>query len=215
MDLVPSAPGANPNIPPSTAEALERLSLNSAWGTSAAPAFARGAPSGTSQIGDNAETSSQTDSEAEETSAAHTLLPGNARSMGRSIGGSSSLYDDDRLAGSPLPEAIGNSGPSAPHDSGIDTVASCLVELLQSLPEPLIPADLYGACIEAGGVSRAAALEALEILPPGNLNVLVYLLAFLREAIECGATSAQRVAQVFGRVLLRPPSYDRSARSYE
>ncbi|KAJ1643505.1 hypothetical protein LPJ64_004731 [Coemansia asiatica] len=221
MELIPNTAGTNPGIPPTTAEALERLSLNNAWGSSvaataaAAPVLERETPSSGMPTSESLETSSQTDSEIDETSAAHTLLPSNVRSVNRSIGGTSSLYDDDRLTGSPLPETIGNSGLSAPHDSGIDTVASCLVELLQSLPEPLIPTDLYNACIEAGGVSRAAALEALEILPPGNLNVLVYLLAFLREAIECGATSAQRVAQVFGRVLLRPSSCDRSSRDYE
>ncbi|KAI9503124.1 Endonuclease/exonuclease/phosphatase [Coemansia spiralis] len=87
----------------------------------------------------------------------------------------------------------------------VDTVASCLIDLFRSIPEPLVPLEMYTACIEAGGISRAAALEALEDLAPGNLNILVYLLAFLREAIEQGATSAQRVAQVFSRVLLRPP----------
>ncbi|KAJ2823418.1 hypothetical protein IWW50_003791, partial [Coemansia erecta] len=61
------------------------------------------------------------------------------------------------------------------------------------------------ACIEAGGHSRAAALEALEVLPPGNLNVLVYLLAFLRETVERGATAAARVARVFAPALLRAP----------
>ncbi|KAJ2223097.1 hypothetical protein H4R99_007035 [Coemansia sp. RSA 1722] len=204
MELIPNVTtGAATGIPPSAAEALGRLSLNNRLDVSTADSSAPAA------------TGSSSESEIDETSAAHTLLPGNARSMSRSIGGSSMLLDDDRLAGSPLPEAIGNSGLSAPHDAGIDTVAGCLVELLQSLPEPLIPTEMYGACIEAGGVSRAAALEALEILPPGNLNVLVYLLAFLREAIECGATSAQRVAQVFGRVLLRPPRYDRSLQSFE
>ncbi|KAJ2547597.1 hypothetical protein EV175_005156 [Coemansia sp. RSA 1933] len=117
--------------------------------------------------------------------------------------------NDERLAGSPLPEAIGNIARTAPHDMGVDTVASCLVDLLRSLPEPLVPLELYGACIEAGGISRAATLEALEDLAPENLNVLIYLLAFLRDAVEKGATSAQRVAQVFAKALLRPPP-DRS-----
>ncbi|KAJ2883801.1 hypothetical protein FB639_002098, partial [Coemansia asiatica] len=143
---------------------------SAAAAAAAAPVLERETPSSGMPTSESLETSSQTDSEIDETSAAHTLLPSNVRSVNRSIGGTSSLYDDDRLTGSPLPETIGNSGLSAPHDSGIDTVASCLVELLQSLPEPLIPTDLYNACIEAGGVSRAAALEALEILPPGNLN---------------------------------------------
>ncbi|KAJ2490713.1 hypothetical protein IWW37_002915 [Coemansia sp. RSA 2050] len=105
----------------------------------------------------------------------------------------------------PPPEAIASAAMAAPHDAGVDTVASCLVTFFASLPEPLIPTNLYAGCIEAGGVSRVAALEALEVLPPGNLNVLVYLLAFLREAIERGATTTQRVAQVFAEALLRPP----------
>ncbi|KAJ1896931.1 hypothetical protein LPJ81_004636 [Coemansia sp. IMI 209127] len=112
---------------------------------------------------------------------------------------------NERLAGSPLPEAIANATLAAPHDVGVDTVASCLIDLLRSLPEPLVPMELYSACVEAGGISRAAALEALEDLAPENLNVLIYLLAFLRDAIEKGATSAQRVAQVFSKALLRPP----------
>ncbi|KAJ1733165.1 hypothetical protein LPJ72_003010 [Coemansia sp. Benny D160-2] len=114
--------------------------------------------------------------------------------------------NEERLVGSPLPESIVNVALALPHDGGVDTVASCLVDLLRSLPEPLIPFSLYSACIEAGAISRAAALEALEDLAPENLNVLIYLLAFLRDAVEKGATSAQRVAQVFAKVVLRAPS---------
>ncbi|KAJ2788210.1 hypothetical protein GGI15_000015 [Coemansia interrupta] len=183
---------------PSTAEALEHLSLGNI---------------GESSLTNDSGTNSNSDSETDAASVGHTLLPGNSRSI---AGGNSLLLSTaEGLAGSPLPEAIGNIALSAPHDAGVDTVANSLVELLQSLPEPLIPSDLYSACIEAGGVSRAATLEALEVLPPGNLNVLVYLLAFLREAIERGATSAQRVAQVFSRVLLRPPMYDLGPHDYE
>ncbi|KAJ2802042.1 hypothetical protein H4R20_003431 [Coemansia guatemalensis] len=108
------------------------------------------------------------------------------------------------LAGAPLPEAI--DGQTAAHDVGVDSVATCLVELLGALPAPLIPAELYSACIEAGALSRAAALEAVEELPPANLTVLVYLLAFLRDAVERGAASARRVAHVFAAVLLRAPA---------
>ncbi|KAJ2451010.1 hypothetical protein EV183_003904 [Coemansia sp. RSA 2336] len=111
----------------------------------------------------------------------------------------------DMWAGNPLPESIA-ARSALPHDAGVDTVASCLIELLRSLPEPLIPEPLFAACIEAGGISRAAALEALEVLAPGNLNVLVYLLAFLREVVERGAASAARIACVFSRALLRPPA---------
>ncbi|PIA13658.1 DNase I-like protein, partial [Coemansia reversa NRRL 1564] len=88
---------------------------------------------------------------------------------------------------------------------GVDSVATCLVEFFGALPAPLIPAELYAACIEAGALSRAAALEAVEELAPANLTVLVYLLAFLRDAVERGAASARRVARVFAVVLLRAP----------
>ncbi|KAJ2005252.1 Type II inositol 1,4,5-trisphosphate 5-phosphatase, partial [Coemansia thaxteri] len=114
-------------------------------------------------------------------------------------------HSGDQAATSTLPETIVSAALAAPHDTGTDTVAGCLVSFFASLPEPLVPAELYDACVEAGGMSRAAALEALEVLPPGNLNVLVYLLAFLREAIERGATTPQRVGQVFAGALLRPP----------
>ncbi|KAJ2610825.1 hypothetical protein H4S08_003447 [Coemansia sp. RSA 1365] len=107
------------------------------------------------------------------------------------------------LTGAPLPEAI--DGQTAAHDVGVDSVATCLVELFGALPAPLIPAELYAACIEAGALSRAAALEAVEELAPANLTVLVYLLAFLRDAVERGAASARRVARVFSVVLLRAP----------
>ncbi|KAJ1887461.1 hypothetical protein LPJ66_009105 [Kickxella alabastrina] len=111
--------------------------------------------------------------------------------------------------------AVGNGGSGSsssstvavsalPHDIGIDTACGCLVDLFRSLPEPLVPFDMYAACVEAGGVSRAAALEALEILAPGRLNVLVYLLAFLRECVERGAVTRRRVARVFAQVILRP-----------
>ncbi|KAJ2700762.1 hypothetical protein H4218_001851 [Coemansia sp. IMI 209128] len=157
---------SNMDMAPSTAEALERLSMEP-W--TAAHSYAQDAVS---------------DEEEEEVTAIE-RVPG--------------------MEALPPPEAIASAATAAPHDAGVDTVATCLVALFASLPEPLIPTDLYASCIEAGGVSRVAALEALEVLPPGNLNVLVYLLAFLREAVERGATTTQRVAQVFAEALLRPP----------
>ncbi|KAJ2713651.1 hypothetical protein H4R23_005929 [Coemansia sp. Cherry 401B] len=164
------------NHAPTTAEALERLSLN-AWTPPNHSTTAEDTP--------HRQADSDSDSGGE-----HAFHP-------------SSVPGSVELAGTPLPETI--AAQTNPHDTGVDTVASCLVELLRALPEPLIPVELYAACIESGGLSRAAALEALEVLPAGNLNVLVYLLAFLREAVERGATSATRVASVFSRALLHPP----------
>ncbi|KAJ2776460.1 hypothetical protein H4R18_005663, partial [Coemansia javaensis] len=71
---------------------------------------------------------------------------------------------------------------------------------------PLVPTELYALCVEAGGISRPAALEALETIPPARLNVLVYLLAFLREAVDRGAALPHHVAAVFAPALLRPPA---------
>ncbi|KAJ2211580.1 hypothetical protein EV179_005391 [Coemansia sp. RSA 487] len=184
----------------STTEALERLSLGP-WNPDATVAHehmsslsAQEQANQQQRRHSNAETGSDTESDYGD--------PEDLLVAPLAVGSSS----DERLAGSPLPEVIANATLAAPHDVGVDTVASCLIDLIRSLPEPLVPFELYGACIEAGGISRAAALEALEDLAPENLNVLIYLLAFLREAIEKGATSAQRVAQVFAKALLRAPS---------
>ncbi|KAI8321878.1 DNase I-like protein [Martensiomyces pterosporus] len=181
---------------PSTTEALERLSLGP-WNTARTDPAANPANGGhgtTAEAlgeGDNSRMSmSDSDSIPADQGGGNTLL------LASNPGG---------LAGSPLPEAISSAALAAPHDVGVDTVASCLVDLFSSLPEPLISADLYNACIEAGGISRAAALEAVEVLPPGSFNVILYLLAFLRVAVESGATSTQCIAHVFAKVLLRPP----------
>ncbi|KAJ2159234.1 hypothetical protein GGF46_003164 [Coemansia sp. RSA 552] len=206
---------------PSTAEALERLSLNT-WEPVGEPLRGReGHQAAASTTAMNAghvgaqperrlSSDAETDSAVESSESA---AEGGSMHRGESghlfLPTTTTTSSFRELAGTPLPEAIAAATLASPHDSGVDTVASCLVELFRSLPEPLIPTELYQPCIEAGGISRAAALEALEILPPGNLNVLVYLLAFLREAIEQGATSAQRVAArvaaVFSRALLRAP----------
>ncbi|KAJ2716349.1 hypothetical protein H4R19_000701 [Coemansia spiralis] len=165
---------------PSTVEALERLSLG-VWG--GADRAALPGSGGASSDADSA-----SDSSAHETAGLPTAT-------------------GEQTAGVPIAggAAAAAAAVEARHDTGVDTVASCLVELLRALPEPLVPVELHELCIEAGGISRAAALEALETLPPGNLNVLVYLLAFLREAVDRGAASAHRVATVLAPALLRPP----------
>ncbi|KAJ1963973.1 hypothetical protein GGI12_001721 [Dipsacomyces acuminosporus] len=191
---------------PNTTEAFERLSLGP-WNGARASALNPEASEHNASVTNNAaeplgesgnsrHSTSDSDSIPAEHAASATLLLANPASLANS---------DGVLAGSPLPEAIASAAMAAPHDIGVDTAATCLVDLLRSLPEPLIPTELYSACIEAGGISRAAALEALEVLPPGNLNVLLYLLAFLRVAISKGAASTQCVAHVFARALLRPP----------
>ncbi|KAJ1670208.1 hypothetical protein GGF38_001683, partial [Coemansia sp. RSA 25] len=183
---------------PSTAEALERLSLDP-WGVQ--PSYSRNRLSQTPQgVSATSNSDDMPNSLPESTSSS---LPATDSDLedGLTADGHAGRLEDAL----PLPETIATAAMSAPHDTGVDTVANCLVSLFASLPEPLVPVELYEECVEAGGMSRAAALEALEVLPPGNLNVLVYLLAFLREAIERGATTTQRVAQVFAEALLRPP----------
>ncbi|KAJ1952685.1 hypothetical protein EC988_003414 [Linderina pennispora] len=176
---------------PSTAEALERLTLNP-WSAISPAQSHQYEPEATEQQNEEEVRLSVSDSD----SIAQDQTP--MRPSLQSTGG------DEALAGSPLPETIADAANIA-HDVGVDTVAMVLVDLLKSLPEPLIPTEMYSACVEAGGISRAAALEAMEVLPPGNLNVVVYLLAFLREAVDQGSVSAQRVASVFSTVLLRAP----------
>ncbi|KAJ2893421.1 hypothetical protein IWW38_002867, partial [Coemansia aciculifera] len=195
---------------PSTAEALERLSLDP-WGVHPSYSHNRLSQAHIPDVPTTGNTEDMSNS-----------LPASTTSSNSPpslLGTESDLGDDDEDGGLtaddrtraerdilPVPEATAAVAMSAaPHDSGIDTVAQCLASLFASLPEPLVPTELYDGCVEAGGVSRAAALEALEVLPPGNLNVLVYLLAFLREAIDRGATTTQRAAQVFAEALLRPP----------
>ncbi|KAJ2885193.1 hypothetical protein H4R27_001564 [Coemansia aciculifera] len=129
---------------PSTAEALERLSLDP-WAVHPSYSHTR-----VVQNGQDIATGSDSDLESDQQE-----LTADQNNM---------------LTTEALPEAIASA--NAPHDTGVDTVANCLVAFFASLPEPLVPVELYSACVEAGSVSRAAALEALEVLPPGNLNVL-------------------------------------------
>ncbi|KAJ1727258.1 hypothetical protein LPJ61_004672 [Coemansia biformis] len=177
---------------PSTVEALERLSL-SVW-DGAERAARRGDEERLPSPDLSSGAASAADSASDGTHEA-TGMPSPAARRDSSAA-------DGRAVGVP----IGNATVEAPHDTGVDAVASCLVELLRALPEPLVPTELYALCVEAGGISRAAVLEALETIPPGNLNVLVYLLAFLREAVERGAAAPQRVAAVLAPALLRPPA---------
>ncbi|EKM57325.1 uncharacterized protein PHACADRAFT_208418 [Phanerochaete carnosa HHB-10118-sp] len=89
------------------------------------------------------------------------------------------------------------------------SVASCLLQLLDALPEPLVPPHLHQACAET--TDRESAFELLNGLPGASVNVwisLTSLLHFLcqQDARMPGALRVRRLAARFAPVIFRDES---------
>lgn len=94
---------------------------------------------------------------------------------------------------------------------GTYSVAACLLSLLESLEEPVVPSSFYDRAIKCE--KREEAYGLIRDLPDTNANVLLYLLAFLRillgqiPDLEARAIRMDHLAIVFSRVLLRSPPW--------
>ncbi|CAL1710188.1 unnamed protein product [Somion occarium] len=85
-------------------------------------------------------------------------------------------------------------------------VATCLLELLESLPQPVIPVTLQSRCARVS--SRDEAFGILDELPSASVNVWISVTAFLHFISQQNPTNTQpldvrRLADTFVSILLR------------
>ncbi|KAG1776529.1 DNase I-like protein [Suillus placidus] len=107
----------------------------------------------------------------------------------------------------PFPQSGEERGPLA------TAIASILVQLLDSLVDPVVPPYLHARCLQM--TSRDEAFELLDEFPPESVNVWISLTAFLHymalqklpsQSSTDQADIAERLATVFAPVLLRDDS---------
>lgn len=106
-----------------------------------------------------------------------------------------------------------DSGVAMPPEVDAFSVATCLLNLLRSLQEPVIPFSAYTDAIEVAKKRDSQGLTALlQRIPSLHGNVFRYVTALLRElpAVRDGSNAAD-IADIFGEVLLSP-SIDRPTR---
>ena len=90
--------------------------------------------------------------------------------------------------------------------SSIHSVAESLILLLDSFPEPVIPTEHYGVCLEHC-THFANSKRVLKTMNFSHRNVFKYVCAFLREVLahaDKNRANAKFLSQVFGDVLLKP-----------
>ncbi|KAF9045408.1 DNase I-like protein [Panaeolus papilionaceus] len=99
--------------------------------------------------------------------------------------------------------------PSSPTDPSIArSFATALVEFLNALPEPLIPANLHSRSLEM--TNRDEAFELLDSVPPAAVNVWISITAFLHFICQTSKQDdkAMQLANALTPVLLRDdPNY--------
>ncbi|KAI9918453.1 hypothetical protein PsorP6_011959 [Peronosclerospora sorghi] len=103
-----------------------------------------------------------------------------------------------------LREALDTGAPFPSH-AGY-SMAELLVRWLQALPESVVPEDALAAA-EASSPAKTVWRALLDALPPLRYNLVVYLVAFLREVLKHRATNRltpDKLAFVFGRCLVAP-----------
>jgi phosphatidylinositol-bisphosphatase len=107
----------------------------------------------------------------------------------------------------PSPQSGEEHGPLA------TAIASVLVQLLDSLVDPVVPPYLHARCLQM--TSRDEAFELLDDFPPESVNVWISLTAFLHymslqkppsQSLTDSVDMAERLATVFAPVLLRDDS---------
>ncbi|KAJ7595016.1 DNase I-like protein [Mycena floridula] len=79
-----------------------------------------------------------------------------------------------------------------------------LIQLLDSLVEPIVPVALHPRCVQA--TSRDEAFEILEDFPPPAVNVWISVTAYLHFLIQSSSepdAKAEKLAAIFAPVLLR------------
>jgi len=99
-------------------------------------------------------------------------------------------------------------------------ITRTLIQLLDSLVVPVVPAYLHAKCLQM--TSRDEAFELLDEFPPESVNVWISLTAFLHymsqqklpsRPVACQVGIAERLAIVFAPVLLRDDAMGTYARA--
>ncbi|KAG0063187.1 hypothetical protein BGZ92_006051 [Podila epicladia] len=72
---------------------------------------------------------------------------------------------------------------------GIHSMAEVLLRFLESLKEPVVPTEMYYRALEVANHQQAA-YGLLDLMPPVNVNVFVYITSFLRELILTGGSGS-------------------------
>lgn len=106
-----------------------------------------------------------------------------------------------------------DNGQPAPSEVDAAAAASCLLRLLRSLEEPVIPFGFYDAAIDAAKKRDVGSISLLLTrIPAVNANVFRYVLNLLLEmpSIRDGS-GLQEISEIFGEALIAP-NPDRSGR---
>jgi len=100
-----------------------------------------------------------------------------------------------------------NYGTEIPHDTKPHAVAAVILEFLDALPEPVVPASLFPTA-DINNISLELwGRRFLEQLPPLRHNVFVYVITFLREMLnhsQHNHLNVDGMAFVFAPSLMRP-----------
>lgn len=105
-----------------------------------------------------------------------------------------------------------------PQDLSARAIATCLIQILRNLDEPVIPSVLYRRALEAGHTEEIELVSGvLEMLPPLNANVFWYIIGFLCEssAVREASDGRKEIAAIFGDVLLRTEVSNPRERRYK
>ncbi|KAJ3741434.1 DNase I-like protein [Lentinula detonsa] len=74
---------------------------------------------------------------------------------------------------------------------------AALMELLESLPEYIIPKELHGRCVAVE--DRDEAFEVLDEFPPESVNVWISVTAFLHYIVQNSSSRAEEIGMYFHR----------------
>jgi len=95
------------------------------------------------------------------------------------------------------------------HDFNIHSMTEILLGFLASLSESVIPSTLYHHALEASGSFPACRQLVSTQLSAAHYNTFYYITSFLREVLTFSASNkltVDRLASLFSKILLRPPS---------
>ncbi|GIQ79655.1 hypothetical protein KIPB_000327 [Kipferlia bialata] len=96
-------------------------------------------------------------------------------------------------------------GETGSMEVSIDSVAGCVLQLLSSLPVPVVPS--YSAAMLARTHSQA--MSVVSSMPASNVNVLVYVLSHVERLLQSSRAnhwSREGLCALFGGCLMRPPA---------
>ncbi|KAI8826160.1 Endonuclease/exonuclease/phosphatase [Fimicolochytrium jonesii] len=91
------------------------------------------------------------------------------------------------------------------------SMAETLIKFLDSLEESVVPSSMSLRCTQEGYLTFVAARQTVQRLPNANYNVFKYIVRFLRAVVENyrgrGELDVERLADIFGPILLRLPTF--------